>query len=86
MSTVQEIEAALAGLSRDDLEIVEKRIAELKRRQGVENESTYAQQEYGVSREELERFEERMARHNQTALEGGETTAFPGKFDPARLD
>jgi len=85
MSSIQEIEAALAELSRDDLERVEKHIAELKRR-SVENEFTYAQQEYGVSCEDLERFEERMTQHNQTALERGETTAFPGKFDPARLD
>lgn len=86
MSTVQEIEAALAALSRADLELVERRIAELKSRKSVENESTYARQEYGVSSEEMERFEERMTRHNQTARDRGETTAFPGKFDPACLD
>ena len=86
MSTVQEIEAALAKLTRDDLEKVEKRIAGLKRRRGVENESNYAQQEYGVSSAELERFEERITRQSQTALERGEITAFPGKFDPGCLD
>jgi hypothetical protein len=68
------------------LEIVEKRVAQLKRLKGLESEFAYAQQEYGVSREELQRFEERMTRHNLTALARGETTAFPGKFDPTCLD
>jgi hypothetical protein len=86
MSTVQEIEAALAALSRDDLEMVERRIAELKRSQGEASEADYARQEYGLSNEELERFEERMTQSNQSAFERGETTAFPGKFDPACLD
>jgi len=85
MSSVQEIEAALSHLSRQDLEAIEKRIAEFKQ-QWDEEHSAYSKQEYGVTDEELKSFDERMKAHNAEALKKGETTVFPGKFDPACLD
>ncbi len=84
MSGVQEIEQALAQLSREELVAVEKWIAEhlTPEDQAV----SYAQQEYGVSRDELDRFDERMREHNTQTLIDGQTTLFEGSFDPACLD
>ena len=86
MSTVQEIEAALAALSREELERLEKRISEFKRHFRDANTNAYAKAEYGVTDDDLERFDERMKVHNAEALEKGETTVFPGNFDPSSLD
>jgi hypothetical protein len=86
MSTVQEIEAALARLSRQELESVEKSIAEVKRQRDKSDPHAYAKAEYGVSDEDLERFDQRMKTHNAEAIRKGETTVFPGPFDPSSLD
>ena len=86
MSTVQEIQAALAQLSYQELERIEQWIAACKQQKTEPDAGAYAQQEYGLTGEELQRFEERMRAHNAEALRLGKTTVFPGPFDPANLD
>ena len=86
MSTVQEIQAALAQLSHEDLERVEQWITACKQRKAEPEAETYGQQEYGLTPEELQRLEERMRAHNAEALRQGNTTVFQGPFDPANLD
>jgi hypothetical protein len=85
MSSVQDIEAALAALSREELEFVEKRAAEFKLR-ALSEPQAYAKEEYGLTEEELDRFEERMAAQGNSSVEKGQTTVFPGPFDPSCLD
>lgn len=84
--SLQEIEAALPNLSREELEAIEKRIAQFKRQFDEHDPHAYARQEYGVTEQESERFDERMKAHNAEALKKGETTVFPGTFDPSSLD
>ena len=76
----------MAGLSREELEALERRISEVKRHFNDPRPNAYAKAEYGVTDDDLERFDERMKAHNAEALEKGETTVFPGKFDPSPLD
>ena len=86
MSTVQEIEQALARLSPPELDAVAKWIADHLRELTATGSEDYAQREYGLSQQEMERFDERMEARNAQALEQGRTTLFTGEFDPSFLD
>ncbi len=86
MSTVQEFEQALARLSLPELDAVAKWIAQHVKELAASTGEDYAQSEYGISPEEMARFDERMKARNAQALEQGQATLFNGKFDPSCLD
>ncbi len=79
MSTVQEIEAALSRLPPEDLRAVECWIAELKK--GQEAETAYAQEEYGATPAELERFDRRMKEEIEADRHAGRLREFSGDLE-----
>lgn len=65
MSTVQEIEVALSRLPVKDLEVIEKSIYRLKQKQHDAEGYEYLQREYGITRDEWDRF----VRHREQETE-----------------
>jgi hypothetical protein len=81
MSTVQEIEAALSRLPIEELEAIEKSICRLKQKQHDAEGYEYLQREYGITREEWDRFVRRRDQETQTDREAGRMKLFTGDIE-----
>ncbi len=81
MDTVQEIEAALSHLPVKDLEAIERSINRLKQRQPDSGGYEYLQQEYGITREEWDRFVARREQEIQADQAQGRMKQFTGDIE-----
>jgi hypothetical protein len=86
VSKVQEIQTALSQLSAAELEMVERKIVELKTQQANDEPYGYAIREYGVSPEELERFDKRMQSKIAEHEEAGKMRPFSGDIERDMAD
>lgn len=81
MSTVNEIEAALSRLPVEDLESLEKAIYRLKH-QGHDDEGfEYLQREYGITRDEWERFRRHREKEIEADRAQGRMKLFTGDIE-----
>ncbi len=80
MSTVQEIESALSQLAPNEFREVERWMDAWKQRLD-ETDAAFALEEYGVTREELDRFDARMLAKVAEAEERGALRPFPGDIE-----
>ena len=81
MSTVQEIEAALSRLAREDFQTIERWIAEFKQRQEPAEPGDYARHEYGATPDELVRFDRRMREEIEADRQAGALREFTGNLE-----
>ncbi len=80
MSTVQEIESALNQLAPNEFREVERWMDAWKQRQD-ETDAAFALEKYGVTREELDRFDARMPAKVAEAEERGALRHFLGDIE-----
>lgn len=81
MNTVQEIEAALARLPVEELEAIEKSIYALKQKQHDTEGYEYLQREYGITRDEWDRFVRRREQETQADRALGRMKLFTGDIE-----
>ena len=81
MSKVQEIEAALSQLPPEDFQVVERWMAEFKKRQAISDPSAYTLCEYDVTPEELQRFDARMKNEIEADRKQGKLKPFTGDLE-----
>jgi len=81
MSKVQELEYALSQLSPGEFREVEQWIHSWKQRPAAPDDEGYALREYGVSQEELERFDQRMLAKVAEAEANGTLRPFSGDLE-----
>lgn len=80
MSTVQEIETALSQLAPEEFREVE-RWMDAWRQRLPEADAAFALEEYGVTREELDQFDERMLAKVAEAEKRGAMRPFTGDIE-----
>ncbi len=86
MSTVQQIENALEGLTQLELAQVERRILELRKIGNDAPGYEYLHREYGVSPDEWQRFVQRQNRTLRSQIDNGEIKLFTGDIDSDLAD
>jgi hypothetical protein len=81
MSTVQEIEAALSRLPPEDFRMVERWMADFKKRQELDDPHAYALREYGATAKEMDQFDRRMKQEIEADRQAGKLRKFTGNLE-----
>ena len=81
MSTVQEIEATLTNLTMEDLQTIERSICSLKHKQLEREGYEYLLREYGITREEWDRFVQRREQEIEADRTQGRMKLFTGDIE-----
>jgi hypothetical protein len=79
MKTLEEIESALSRLSAEDFLKIENWMTEHKKA-SFHQPTGYGKMEYGLSAQELERFDARIATELEDDGASGQLTKFSGDF------